>query len=363
MLYVSLVFVLKMVELKTLIALLLYRLLFVHAASLPSLFQVLSVDDTLPSILIASKWVHNHPNLEVRHIDAQFPSATNTTAPTPPSGFKAELKFNDSIQLTPVEVYMYAIKFMSLLSNLGWNDYIQTYLSMSYPRFGTVCGMGPLPKGAPLKLQIKYAALGLYKAGVAISQNQFYQLYVKLLLEDEQIGWIEFAPKKSESTQNTALTIYTASFEAKVSNATLTADSGFLVDPEDSKFRITYQWDGVKIKAQDIFTSFLDALVISAQYENNVIAAEIPAARGVSGDVVLSTWKIENYFHLTWARLKIALFIIWEQLVIGGQQRARFEGMSFWLEYAEVKIGGGRILRFDKGTDGTNITDIAATLK
>lgn len=50
-------------------------------------------------------------------------------------------------------------------------------------------------------------------------------------------------------------------------NVTLTADSVTTVDPADSKFRITYKYDSVRIKAADVFTSFLDALAVSAEHD------------------------------------------------------------------------------------------------
>jgi len=68
---------------------------------------------------------------------------------------------------------------------------------------------------------------------------------------------VEFAPQKPSSAQNIALTYSTVSSEAIISNKILTANSGIVVDPAEPEFPISYQFDGIKIKAQDIFTSFL----------------------------------------------------------------------------------------------------------
>lgn len=196
---------------------------------------------------------------------------------------------------------------------------------------------------------------------MAISQNRFYKLRANLLLENALIGYVEFAPKQGKSVQGTVLTNYTYSVESTISNTTLMADSGIVVDPEESAFHINYQFDGVKIKAQDLFTSFLDAFTISAQYDNEVVGAEISAARSLSGEVILSTWEVGSSSEMTWARLKRAILIIWQRLVIGSQgtSRPRFEGMTFGLEYAGQKIGAGRILRFSAASNGTAETTVS----
>jgi hypothetical protein len=244
---------------------------------------------------------------------------------------------------------------MSLLSVLGWNNNVQTSLSMSKPRFAITCGIAPLPRGGPLKLQIKHAALGLWQAGMALSQNKFYQLYVDLSLQGETVGWVGFAPQKPSSAQNIALTNSTVSSEAIISNKILTADFGIVVDPAEPEFSISYQFDGIKIKAQDIFTSFLDAMTISAQYDNYTIGAEIHAAKSISGDVVLSTWEIGDTLGMTRKRLKRALIIIREGLIIGKQhvQPSSFEGTTFRLSLRGKSIGAGRILKFNSVESGT----------
>lgn len=235
---------------------------------------------------------------------------------------------------------------------------------MSNPHFKTKCAIAPFPDGGPLRLQVKHAAVGLYRAGTTLSQKMFFMLQCDLLLQDDLVGGLAFEPKPPkppESAQSTNETGHADSLEAYISNMTLTADSGVVDDPEEDGFSIIYQFDGVKLKAQDIFTSFLDALTISAQFENRISNAEIPAAKSISGDVVLSTWVDKASSEMTWLRLKRAIMLLWEKVIIGkqGSQPSRFEGLYFDLAYAGQKIGAGRMLRFSTASDGTGDTAVS----
>lgn len=84
----------------------------------------------------------------------------------------------------------------------------------------------------------------------------------------------------------------------------LNADSGRVADPDDPTFVLTFKFDGVRIKAQDIFTAFLDGFVIAAAFNNKNHNAKIPVARQPG-------------------------------------QKSRFEGLNFGLEYKGKEMGGG----------------------
>ena len=206
------------------------------------------------------------------------------------------------------------------------------------------------PPSGDSKLQIQYAVLGLYQAGMTIAQESKYsQLEVSLYVRELKVGSLELRPGSKQvlddpdgnhMMQLNSLDIYNTS-------PAVMADSGTVIDPLQKNLAITYRMDGVRIKAVDIFTVILDGFAIAAVHNNEEGDASIPAARSASGDVVLSTWwegKKGNP-DMTWQRLKRALILIWDLLIIGS--KPRLEGFAFVLKYDGHEIGGGRLLRFD----------------
>ena len=129
---------------------------------------------------------------------------------------------------------------------------------------------------------------------------------------------------------------------------------GKITDQDDRNFALAFSYDGVRVKAQDIFTVVLDGFAIAAEHNNTDRGAYIPAARSASGDMVLSIWTVgeAGNAEMTWERLKRALIVIWDLLMIGPKgQKARFEGLKFGLEYKGIAIGAGRMLRFSEDGD------------
>ena len=206
---------------------------------------------------------------------------------------------------------------------------------------------------------MQYAVLGLYYSGVEIAQkSQFNQLDAALYMGEMEVGWLDIRPKSAEESDSQLL-----ASDSDYANGTImvTADSGRIIDPDDTKFSVTFSYDGVRVKGQDIFTAILDSLAIAAEHNNTDTNAYIPTARSASGDTVLSTWTIgegENA-DMTWERLKTALIML-SKLLIKPQQgkKPRFEGLWFELEYDGKRIGAGRMLRFDQDSKGIGGTAV-----
>ena len=191
--------------------------------------------------------------------------------------------------------------------------------------------------------------------GVAIAQkSQFYQLDAALFVGDDEVGWLEFRPKRNGVSDGSVRRLRSGA-AVNDSVTVVTGDGGKITDEDDRNFVLTFSYDGVRIKAQDIFTVLLDAFAIAAEHNNTDADAYIPAARSASGDMVLSTWTVGEAgdAEMTWARLKRALIVIWELLIVGQKgQKPRFEGLMFGLEYKGIAIGAGRMLRFAEDRDG-----------
>lgn len=236
---------------------------------------------------------------------------------------------------------------------------ISITMEMSGARIGTEIVLNPFPFIGRSRLLVQYAVLGLYSSGVKIAQSsQFYELDAALYMGDSEVGWLDIRPKKAGGSDGHSLAL-----ASDYANGTImvTADSGRLVDPEESKFVIIFSYDGVRVKAQDVFTAVLDSLTVAAEHNNTDTNAYIPAARSASGEAVLSTWTVGEgkSADMTWARLKRALIMISKLLIKPHKgQKPRFEGLSFWLEYDGRTIGAGRMLRFDQDSQGVGGTAI-----
>ena len=134
-------------------------------------------------------------------------------------------------------------------------------------------------------MQTRYDVWGLYEVCLKLAQgNQFYEVDAGIYLGEDELRWLTL-----DSVNTTAILV----------------DSGKFADPDDENFIITFSWDGVRIKAQDKFTVFLDAFAISAPHNNTDLEAYIPAARSDTGAPPLQptmTFAIsaQAFTQMTW---------------------------------------------------------------
>ncbi len=171
----------------------------------------------------------------------------------------------------------------------------------------------------------------LYEAGLIIAtENRFYTCQLLLVVREEAAGLMSFQCRPSgvhnerpflNVTDFVTLTEGTPA----LSNVTVVVNSGTRVDPIDSRFTIAYEYDGVRIKAADVFTAFLDGLAIAAERDGTEVDAFMNAV-SASGNCVIN---IHAWFgqQLGWERLRRALLVIWETLIVGYRYyKGRYEG-------------------------------------
>lgn len=291
------------------------------------------------------------------------------------------MKYKDVI-LRPIEVYVNAVEMMAFLSKMGWNNYIKHSTGISGDHFLTEAAMFPTLPGDDEAswLPAKYAISGLYQAGVEIAVTQNFKqsevgLYFKDAKGDEKkYGYLAFRPKKpfqrllADSVVETNLT----ETSYRNDNLATSRQQGNIIDPTDKKFYITYEWHGNKLKSQELFVAFLNALSIASTHDNADTEASVPNAPSAGWEITLSTWLVDgpNAAEMTWARLKRALQLIWGVAILG-VPKPRFEDLSFELWYDAKgrgpskgeKIGAGRVWKFDETGDGgvSGSTDLVAT--
>ena len=246
---------------------------------------------------------------------------------------------------------MATMELLCVLSNLPWEAKVFKIMEMA--DINTNIILHPFPPSRGSRLEVRYGVLGLYKIGMAIAQgNQFYELYASLYVKNLEVGRFDLRPRPAEESNGG----YSSPLLSASTNTTpiTTPDSGKMIDPDDPRFVVAFTWDHVRIKPQDVYTLFLDAFAIAAPHNNTDPGAAISAAHSASGDTLLSTWTVgENgNAQMTWSRLKRALIVVWDLLVIGDVGRKpKFEGMYFDVAYDGLRIGEGRILSLDDWGD------------
>ena len=215
-------------------------------------------------------------------------------------------------------------------------------------------------------LQYKHIVAALYEVGVKIaSESKYYRCLATMDVGAVEGGNLTFRPVTPavhdedwllNSTHHSALA---ERIPASRSNVTAGIDdSGSVLDPADSKFEIKYTFDGVRIKAAVLFTTFLDALAIAAEHDKDGVGACVNGV-SASGDCTINLHALLDR-ELTYSRLVRALLILWEDVILGGAlqngSRARFEGLNFVLIYDGVTIGEGFLWKFLSVSGGTALS-------
>lgn len=226
---------------------------------------------------------------------------------------------------------------------------------MSDNSFKTACGIFPRTD-RPLETDVAITAL--YQTAIHIaSNNAYYGLEAPFSLNSLHVGTVRFFTIDLTSTKPTfGSNAELAAPGPNPSNAGSRPDQGYIHDDRDSKFLISYAYDGVKLQSKDVFTAFLNALAISSEHANGDLQAEVAAAPSAGGDVILSTWTVgeDREEKMTWRLLKCALLVLWGRLIIGDEsERPRFEGLRFGFVHNGVQIGGGALIKIVEGVENS----------
>lgn len=295
-----------------------------------------------------------HVNIDNKLIKHSSTSS-DLTAPDLPAGFATNFVWDDKTLMNPIQVYVNAIKLMTLWAVLPWESYIRTRQRMTHPRFTTEIETSPWTAGLTSELQIKHAVSGLYQAGVAIAGgNKFHRVAVGLIERSQIIGQILFQP--TSTAANDVVDLVESNFS---STAALSANAGSAIDPLDPNFKLLYEFDGVLISSVEAFTAVLDGLATAAEHEKDAVGAFVNAY-SVDYKCTINIHGTIGH-QLNWYHVIRALFLVWLAVYKRAiaQRPSRFEGMDFTLEYDGVKIGEGDLWKFTKLSNGTDSTAIS----
>lgn len=266
----------------------------------------------------------------------------NVTSPTPPAGYQVLLRFDESLPLNPLGVYINAIELMYKLAQEEWNDYIHEDLYMSVTTYNIWIIAASTPQH---ELQISLLVIGLQDSIIAMARlSGFFRLTVNLSLNGLVIGHLDFG-RIETPPYNVTSTGYTKEVLLSInkiqSNGSL-SNSGQIVDPYDSKFVVSYTFYGKAINSKEVFTAVLDGLAISAQYKSEEHCSLLEAV-SVSGTSAISVSQIPSFpTRLHYSDVTKALLILTTGVIV---TRRRFGEVEFEISYDGIQIAEGYILK------------------
>ena len=273
-------------------------------------------------------------------------STPNLTAPAPPPGLSTHITFFEQTPLNPIEIFIIVIQSMVILVQ-------QPYDAQAFANL-VIIGPRRVELGFELLrsvLQYKHVVAALYELSVKMaSESRYYRCLATMSVGAVEGGNLTFRPR-TPAVHDNHLSLNSTHPVALVepspgsrSNLTMGAeDSGSVSDPTDSKFELEYNFDGVRIKAADVFTTILDAIASAAEYDVDAVGAYVNGI-GALGDCTINMHGLAGR-ELSWGHLIRALLILWEEVILRrslqDSSRPRFEGLDFRLLYDGVRIGEG----------------------
>lgn len=266
------------------------------------------------------------------------------------------------------QVYINTIELMADLASQDWDGELYGPEPLEIyggPRFTTQIFVFPvLPS-----IKNKYLVWALYQIGLQLTvrhASQRTEFLAGISLQRQRIGFFTYTNRQpglanypansthlldgSYPANNTSTTASRQPSDLHVpsTNSILRAKYARVVDRDDRKLKIEYEFDGVKIAPARVFSAYMDALAIAAPHNSNEAGATV-AARSADGRVSINVRRNPTYYNFTWGELVKALSTIWRQVIIryDSLADARWEGMSFLIEYNGRLVGEGFLVCYD----------------
>ena len=123
--------------------------------------------------------------------------------------------------------------------------------------------------GAPLPLRTSHIIFGVYDTVLAMSHSiRFVEVLTTLSLYGRNIGSVairKHAILAAKTTPPTSNQNNTLTVSPVPTNSARNNPSGTITDGDDSRFSISYVYDGARINIKDILLTVLNVVVIAAQ--------------------------------------------------------------------------------------------------
>ncbi len=193
-------------------------------------------------------------------------------------------------------------------------------------------------------LEPGHLILGLRSAvfNMAGRKPGFYRCMAFVKLWDFQIGRMVVMPDPDFISSNSGSSVFNASIDgvAYQAKSNLTATSGTITDPQDSHFTISWQYEGVDIPVDDLFTTIIDAQTAVAEY-NIADECDQIIGQGISTKTMFHITRLAAGPKLRCGRIMRALILMSDVILA----YAKYAEMGFMLKDSGVDIGRGVFYR------------------
>ncbi|KAL8846649.1 MAG: hypothetical protein Q9221_008277 [Calogaya cf. arnoldii] len=275
----------------------------------------------------------------------------------PPHGFKIDFSIYRDRPLSPLGVYLNAVKLMYTLSQ--WTQTIYSWdaqigvidLEAALDGYDIKISIQAKDRSLrPTSLQFGEVVWALLSGIRAISEQSLYcMLSIDILKDGNSVGVIFIAPKKrsgpvlpaSRLPNSEGIDIAT---EAPVVSPGI---SEHIIDPQYRDFVINVQTEGKAIGARYIFLMTLEGLAEAAQYNGEFECRSLHAFNEGANAVFF----IGGQGRLLWSHVARTLYLLFGEMVL---DKKRFHVMEFQVLKSGTIIGRGSIddLSVRKGSGG-----------
>ena len=204
-------------------------------------------------------------------------------------------------------------------------------------------------------LQTQHLVSALFKVGRTLAGVEtLHALYAGIIVNNRVLGFVQYKTKTPQLGSNGSLndtdifarkyilTNFTTGATDSSSNSLSRRSSQTVVYPEDPRFEMTFELHSTHISPGQMFTAFVDAIAITAQYESDDTGHLLAA---YSADRLVSI-LMRGGESFAWGNVKVALKMLWRQAILGfllprGQL---FEDTSFVLRFDGGTVAEGEII-------------------
>lgn len=212
---------------------------------------------------------HTSQNLAVKYdctyaipfIFFKLLTSSSSLPPIPP-GFHIVCRFNNQVPVDSLGAYMVIIKAIVRLSAQPWSGKVdeESIKQIASPDNRVIFTSIFLENAQP-----GYVVLALLETAhrMYLRNPGYYAAHTDVLLAEQIVGFFYIGPQVTETkARETSVSL--------VNNTSNLMDtSGVVVDPSDSKFRISWVEKGTVVHPVDVFSAAIDGLATAAQQDYN----------------------------------------------------------------------------------------------
>ena len=261
------------------------------------------------------------------------------------------LNWNESTSLDPLAVYTTAIELMYGLSQQPWSSEVELERSgltvVHSP--GVIIYTQNDPPSPSLTTGLVVRALREMVFAMAEKQPGFFHVTSSLMLQGQKIGKIlvDSLPRPLLGNSKSNITLDASQLcQSPSVKTTLETRSGNIVDPNDNRFQISYQYHDRKIEVQNTFSALLDGLSKSAQCDDDGLCPFLTAL-SFNSDTVIHIGHVDGEALFGW-HISRSLYLLLSHVFL---VQCVFREMAFSLSYYGTKIADGYIMQMGPGVN------------